>query len=111
LSYVFLGWSLIARFAISILLLAPLGFLMGMPFPVGIRMAGAANPMLVPWSWGVNGCLSVISSVLSVVIAMSFGFSIVLRLAAIVYLFAMMFIYKESISNCPKNVIDNQSAI
>jgi hypothetical protein len=98
LSYIFLGWSLTSRFAISILLLAPLGFLMGMPFPIGIRIADNVDPKLVPWSWGVNGCLSVVSSVLSVIIALSFGFSLVLKCAAIVYLVAMLAIQRESLS-------------
>jgi len=90
LSYFFLGWDLTARFAVSALLLAPLGFLMGMPFPIGIRLADSTDTKLVPWSWAVNGCLSVVSSVLSVIIALSFGFSVVLRCAAVVYLLAML---------------------
>ena len=90
LSYLFLGWDLTARFAVSALLLAPLGFLMGMPFPIGIRLADGTDTKLVPWSWAVNGCLSVVSSVLSVIIALSFGFSVVLRCAAVVYLLAML---------------------
>jgi hypothetical protein len=90
LSYFFLGWDLTARFAVSALLLAPLGFLMGMPFPIGIRLADGTDTKLVPWSWAVNGCLSVVSSVLSVIIALSFGFSVVLRCAALVYLVAML---------------------
>jgi len=107
LSYIFLGLPLIARFVISVLLLAPLGFLMGMPFPIGVRMASDANPRLVPWAWGVNGCLSVISSVLSVIIAMSFGFSVVLKFAAIVYLFAMFFIYREFFSDSPRHSLES----
>jgi len=98
LSYIFLGWSLTSRFAISIFLLAPLGFLMGMPFPIGIRIADKVDPKLIPWSWGVNGCLSVVSSVLSVIIALSFGFSLVLKCAAIVYLVAMLAIQRKSLS-------------
>jgi hypothetical protein len=96
LAYIFLGWTLICRFTISVLLLAPLGFLIGMPFPIGIRLADGVDPKLIPWLWGVNGCLSVVSSVLSVIIALSFGFSVVLRCAAIVYLLAMLAMQRES---------------
>jgi hypothetical protein len=88
LPYLFIGLTLGWRFLISILLLAPLGLLMGIPFPMGLRLTAAANPELIPWAWGVNGCFSVIGSIISVMMAMSFGFSFVLWSAAFVYLFA-----------------------
>jgi hypothetical protein len=81
-----LGMDLTYRVAFSILLLAPLGLLMGMPFPLGIRLVDRVNPALVPWAWGVNGFGSVVGSILAMVIAQSYGFALVIGLAVVIYL-------------------------
>jgi len=107
LSYIFLGWRLAARCVVSVLLLAPLGFLMGMPFPVGIRLVSKANSKLLPWVWGVNGCFSVTGSVLSVVLAMSFGFSTVMNCAAVIYLLAIVALTRH---NPPSSPVPSQSS-
>lgn len=70
-----LGYPLFLRAVIAVAALAPLGFLMGVPFPRGIQKVESVAPNLVPWAWGVNGALSVISSILAALIALSFGFS------------------------------------
>ncbi|MGD2027336.1 MAG: hypothetical protein PVI99_05925 [Anaerolineales bacterium] len=70
-----LGFPLVIRAGIAVAALAPLGFLMGIPFPRGIDKIETAAPSLIPWAWGVNGALSVISSILAALIALSFGFS------------------------------------
>ncbi len=87
---IFLGWDFTSRLSVSVLLIAPLGFLMGLPFPTGMRFTGRHDPSLLPWVWGVNGCFSVLASILSVVIAMTFGFAAVLQCAAVSYLVALM---------------------
>jgi hypothetical protein len=81
-----LGLDLAYRVAFSILLLAPLGLLMGMPFPSGIRLVDRVNPSLVPWAWGVNGFSSVVGSIMAVMIAQSYGFALVIGLAVVIYL-------------------------
>jgi hypothetical protein len=81
-----LGLDLTYRVALSILLLAPLGLLMGMPFPLGIRLVDRVNAALVPWAWGVNGFSSVIGSIMAVMMAQSYGFSLVIGLAVVIYL-------------------------
>jgi hypothetical protein len=81
-----LGLELTYRVLLSILLLAPLGLLMGMPFPLGIRLVDQVNSTLVPWAWGVNGFSSVVGSILAVMIAQSYGFALVMGLAVVVYL-------------------------
>lgn len=63
------------RIAVSATLLASMGILMGMAFPLGMRLAQQTRPLLGPWLWGVNGAMSVMASVLAVVIAMAFGIS------------------------------------
>ena len=83
---IFLGEELLFRSILSPVILAPLAFLMGMPFPLGVRLTEALNRDLIPWAWAVNGCASVLSSIMAVMIALSFGFSFVLVLSGLVYL-------------------------
>jgi hypothetical protein len=85
LFHALLGLELSYRVAVSVLLLAPLGLMMGMPFPLGIRLVDRVNPALVPWAWGVNGFSSVVGSILAVMIAQSYGFALVIGLAVVVY--------------------------
>ncbi|MEZ0265876.1 MAG: hypothetical protein ACAI43_14190, partial [Phycisphaerae bacterium] len=64
------------RIGAALLLLMPAGVLMGMCFPLGMKVAaGRGGGDLAAWLWGVNGAMSVIASVLAVVLAMSFGIS------------------------------------
>jgi peptidoglycan/LPS O-acetylase OafA/YrhL len=67
--------STIARITVSVATLLPIGFLMGMAFPLGMRRALAETPSIAPWLWGVNGAASVCASVLVVVIALGAGIS------------------------------------
>jgi hypothetical protein len=58
---------------------------LGVFFPTGLRDARAYDELLVPWAWGANGGASVVGSILSIVLAISFGFQAVLMMAAAVY--------------------------
>ncbi len=80
-----MGWSLPLRVLTAVLGLGPLGFLMGMPMPAGIRLLETRAPRLIPWAWAVNGCASVISSILAVMGAISLGSSRVLIAGAVAY--------------------------
>jgi len=64
-----------ARIAVAILLVAPLGFLMGMPFPRGLRETGRGPFPLPPFYWGLNGIFSVLGSMATMVTAVVFGFT------------------------------------
>ena len=88
-----LGQSLLLRSLVSLGALAPLSFLMGIAFPSGIRIIGTLSPNLVPWAWGINGCVSVISSILSLMLALSVGFFWVLVAAGSAYLVAAAVVY------------------
>jgi hypothetical protein len=76
---------LAARVAVVVVLLAPLNFTMGMPFPLGLERLKALSPRLVPWALGVNGGASVVASILCIVIAMETGFRSVMFLALLAY--------------------------
>jgi hypothetical protein len=90
-----LGVPLVARVAAGGLCLAPLGFLMGMPFPGGLAWLRGRAPGLVPWAWAINGCTSVLASILAAMIALSAGFSWVLIVAALAYTGAWLALRRE----------------
>ncbi|MCU7917573.1 MAG: SAM-dependent methyltransferase [Candidatus Thiodiazotropha sp. (ex Epidulcina cf. delphinae)] len=73
------------KMIISILLIAPLAFFMGMPFPLAIASMKQQAADLIPWAWGVNGYASVISAGTATLIAIHFGFSAVILCALILY--------------------------
>ena len=85
-----LGQDLIVRLLIAALTISPIAFLMGMPFPLGISLTNERYPALIPWTWAVNGCASVLGSILTVIIALSTGFSMVLLLGGVTYLAAFV---------------------
>ncbi len=88
-----LATSLPVRIAVTAVLCAPLGAVLGTFFPYGIRIVSAVDRNFVAWAWAVNGCLTVVGSVTSIILAMTFGFSTVVALALLVYwLGAMRFI-------------------
>jgi hypothetical protein len=71
-----LGFSTPGRVSVVIIATAPVAFVMGMPFPTGLRRAAQESKQLVPWGWAVNGGASVLGSVLAVVLAMTWGFGV-----------------------------------
>lgn len=73
------------KMVIMILVIAPVALLMGLPFPLELKRLSQENPQLVPWSWAINGCASVISTALATVIAVEVGFKWVTILAAVAY--------------------------
>ncbi len=76
---------LAVRITAAALMVAPLGFLMGIMFPWGVAHLESRGRGLVPWAWGINGTVSVISAAAAAVLALTFGFSAVVRLGAVAY--------------------------
>jgi len=77
-----LGLGFAARVALSVLLLAPAGFVMGFPFAVGMAAFGDVHK---PWFWAMNGSASVLASVCSLALSMMAGFSTAAVLGVISY--------------------------
>lgn len=86
----FLSVSFTMRMVLSILSILPAGFFMGMPFPIGLTWTAKRYPGFVAWAWGINGYATVIGSVLSVILALNFGFHAVLMIAAGIYIIAYL---------------------
>jgi hypothetical protein len=76
----------------SILIMIP-GFLMGIPFPSGLKLVQQIEPSFVPWGWGINATFTVVGTILSLILAMTFGFTEVLVAASALYIFALLAIY------------------
>jgi hypothetical protein len=72
------------RIALTALAVAPLGFLMGMPFPKGAVRVGE----LVDWGFAVNGAASVLGATGILLLAFSYGLSAALATGAVLYLVA-----------------------
>jgi spermidine synthase len=95
------GLAFPLKLIISAALLVPLGLLMGMPFPTGLRALACAsgsnyalrdsnNGSTVEWAWAMNAASSVLGSVLAIVIAIRFGLNITLAMGALAYLVALL---------------------
>jgi hypothetical protein len=77
---------LAARIAASVGLVFPLGLLMGVFFPTGMRLAKAVSPVETPWFWALNGTFGVLCSALAVLISIYAGISVNFYIAAACYL-------------------------
>ncbi len=88
--------SFSARVWVCALITFPVGILLGMPFPSGLR---ALPPSALCFAWGVNGAFGVLASVVAVILAMQFGFSFLLILSAFLYASAALVApVKQSVS-------------
>jgi len=85
-----LAAALPLRILVVVAGLAPLAFVMGMPFPLGLRWAGRGGSQPVALGWAVNGVMSVAGSTLAVTLAILAGFSRVLWAGAAIYLAAAL---------------------
>lgn len=80
-----IGLPMEMKIVLSLLIIAPPAFIMGFPFPLGLRRLSALRAGDVPWAWGINGCISVVSTALATIIAVEGGFVLVMLIAAGAY--------------------------
>lgn len=91
-----LGFGIVWRITIALLLVAPLGFVLGMPFPLGLRLAMQRSSALGSWAWGINGFFTVIGTILALMLGMMIGFRMVLLLACACYLGCLLVLSRLS---------------
>ena len=84
-----LGFPTVVRYTVAILLLIPLGFLLGIPFPLAMQHL-LVNPVQRAYAWTANGCASVLTAIASAQIALSHGISTILICAVFFYLIAFL---------------------
>jgi len=100
-----LGFGMAWRILIALLLVAPLGFVLGMPFPLGLRLAMQRSSALGSWAWGVNGFFTVIGTILALMLGMMIGFRMVLLLACACYLGGLLVLSRLSKRTTVKSVL------
>jgi len=83
-----LGLPLPVKALAAVIVVAPMGLCLGIPFPSGLSALSEGRREILPWAWGVNGALSVTGSVLTRLVSMSAGFTVVLACVAALYLAA-----------------------
>ena len=76
------------RIVVAILLIAPLGLAMGVPFPRGLQQTGQGSLAPPPFYWGLNGIMSVIGSVTTVFVALMAGFQAAMLMGSACYIIA-----------------------
>lgn len=84
------------RIALAVATLLPVGLLLGMPLPLGMRVLAARAPRLIPWVWGVNGACSVFASLFALALAMTVGFTWTMAVGTAVYLLALILTLRPS---------------
>jgi hypothetical protein len=77
------------RLGLTFVGLFPLGLMMGMPFPTAVRLLPEKATGIVPWAWAINGWMSVVASLATVVIARLFGYTSAFELALGAYVLAL----------------------
>jgi spermidine synthase len=80
------------RIIMSVGLLAPLSFFMGMPFPRAVRFLSRNHNDLIPWAWAVNSIFTVFGSIFCLFLSISLGFHLTWIIAIFFYLLAMLVI-------------------
>ena len=98
----FVGLPFEAKLLVSAALLVPLGFIMGMPFPTGLRALaifqklhqqsneGGVSEGPVEWAWALNAGASVLGSVTAILVAIQFGLNVTLLCGAAAYSLALL---------------------
>ncbi|MBN1270407.1 MAG: SAM-dependent methyltransferase [Kiritimatiellae bacterium] len=84
------GWPDLLKILSSIMLLAPVAVCMGIPFPAGLQAVSDGHRRLIPWAWGINGACSVIGAGLATLMAIHFGFRLLVVVALLVYGLAVL---------------------
>ncbi len=95
--YSVIGQQFEVKAAVSIAILAPVGLLMGMPLPTGMRLLKTHRPEYIPWMWAVNGAFSVLGAVLAVVLGIMYGSSTAMMLGVSAYIISLLisFVWKK----------------
>jgi hypothetical protein len=76
----------VIRAAAAVLMVAPLGLLMGFGFPTGIALVNALDSRPTPWFWAINGAAGVLAASIAVAVNIAFSISTSIWLSAICYL-------------------------
>ena len=82
------AWPLALKMAVTVAVIAPLGFLMGIPFPTGLAAIERWEKSAVRWAWSMNAASSVLGSAMAIFLAIYLGLYQTLVLGGLLYLVA-----------------------
>ena len=87
------GWPLPLKALVTVCMIAPAGFLMGIPFPTGLTRLESAFPQAVRWAWALNAAASVLGSAAAICLAIYIGLRATLLTGAFLYLCALSVVW------------------
>ncbi len=83
------GLPLAVKMLATVLMIAPAGFVMGIPFPTGLRLLEKRHQPSVRWAWSLNAAASVLGSVSALVLALYLGLVETMLIGGGLYLCAL----------------------
>jgi len=89
------------KMLLTVLLIAPVGFVMGIPFPIGLKRLEEWHPPSVRWAWSLNAASSVLGSVGALVCAIYLGLVETLIIGGLFYLAALAVVARVRIGDQP----------
>ena len=98
-SLVWLPWGL--KVLLTVALISPLGFVMGMPFPTGLKRLEDWHAPSVRWAWSLNAASSVLGSVGALVCAIYLGLVQTIIVGGLFYLAALAIIARVRLNDAP----------
>jgi hypothetical protein len=90
-----IGWPLPLKMVVTALLIAPAGFLMGMPFPTGLSRLEVRFPQAIRWAWALNAAASVLGSAGAIFLAIYIGLRYTVLVGAALYLGALAILHLQ----------------
>ena len=81
--------SKMIKIMVILIMLAPISFAMGLPFPLGLSSLQEKTGYLLPWAWSINGAFSVIATPLANLVAVTWGIPLLMFLAVFLYFIAL----------------------
>ena len=111
LFYALLGFSLPVRMLCGMMMIAPLGFFLGMPFPIGILGLSDTNETAISWAWALNGFFTVLGGYLAIIVSIMTSFKVVLSIAILIYICALLVVRRRIPELQPAPVLDKAASV
>jgi hypothetical protein len=84
------GWPWMVKVLLTVALIAPVGFVMGLPFPTALNTLELRFPTAVRWAWSLNAASSVLGSASAIFLAIYIGLGNTLIVGGLFYLTAAL---------------------
>lgn len=105
------GWPFAWKVIVTVCLIAPAGFLMGIPFPSGLTRLERQFPQAVRWAWALNAAASVLGSVAAICLAIYIGLRATVLMGALLYICALVVVSlrRGTVAAAPQMVAEVRS--